>query len=233
MDGLEAEGPRYQADSNGVAAAVSEVTMPKQPPCPTEHQEQAALFKWAAVASAQHSELELLHAIPNGAYLHSGAKGWSRLQCEGVKVGVFDVLLPVARDGNHGLYIEMKRRRGSTTSKAQLEFQRKVRQQGYRATICHGWEEARDLLLAYLEGSEMSDNPFNWNLLDPELIKSAQEAMYEASKNYVDANKDKDYLIQNLIMGMTSLALVFHEFLSGDTDGPVWRSAAEVHEDDG
>lgn len=37
---------------------------------PTEHIEQALLFKWAAFSSGKYPELEYMFAIPNGGYRH-------------------------------------------------------------------------------------------------------------------------------------------------------------------
>ena len=115
---------------------------------PTEHDEQVALMQWAEYAKAAHPELDLLYAIANGGKRH--VKTALSLQAEGVKKGVLDLHLPVPRGTFHGLYIEMKRRKGGALSPEQKEFRDKVERQGYRTYVCKGWESARDAILEYL-----------------------------------------------------------------------------------
>ena len=79
-------------------------------PVPTEADEQIALFEWAALQSGRFPELTLLHHVPNGGSRNKIEA--ARLRAQGVKSGVPDLCLPVARGGNHGLYIELKRQRG-------------------------------------------------------------------------------------------------------------------------
>ena len=67
----------------------------------SEHAEQVALFKWAEFAAARWPELTLMHAIPNGG--HRNKITAARLKAEGVRAGVPDICLPVARGGWHGL----------------------------------------------------------------------------------------------------------------------------------
>jgi VRR-NUC domain len=112
-----------------------------------EHAEQAALIRWAEFARARLPELALLHAIPNGGHRHKATA--ARLKAEGVKRGVPDVCLPVARSGAHGLYIELKTERGKPTPE-QLGWIRALRRQGYAAEVCRGWESARSMIEHYL-----------------------------------------------------------------------------------
>ncbi len=113
----------------------------------SEHAEQAALFRWAEFARARLPELALLYAVPNGGHRHKATA--ARLKAEGVKRGVPDLCLPVARGGAHGLYIELKTERGKTTPE-QLGWIRALRRQGYAAEVCHGWESARSMIEHYL-----------------------------------------------------------------------------------
>ncbi|MET0084855.1 MAG: VRR-NUC domain-containing protein, partial [Sedimenticola sp.] len=116
-----------------------------------EHQEQAALFRWAEFARARHPELELMFAIPNGGHRHKAVA--ARMKVEGVKRGVPDICVPVPRDGYHGLYIELKTARG-TASKEQKLWLRQLQTQGYRVAVCRGWEAARGLIENYLNPTE-------------------------------------------------------------------------------
>ncbi len=115
----------------------------RRPTCDSEHAEQAALFRWAEFARARLPELALLYAVPNGGHRHKATA--ARLKAEGVKRGVPDVCLPVARSGAHGLYIEIKTERGKPTPE-QLGWIRALRRQGYVAEICHGWESACSMI---------------------------------------------------------------------------------------
>lgn len=116
---------------------------------PTEAQEQAALFGWAQMKSYFHPELGLMFHIPNGGK-RSKAEA-ARFKAEGVKAGVPDILLPVPRGKYHGLFIELKRLRGGSPTKDQLEWIAQLRAQGYAAAICCGWQEASEEILKYLE----------------------------------------------------------------------------------
>lgn len=119
-------------------------------PYPTESQEQAALFQWAQRMEGRMSELAMLHAIPNGEYRTK--RTGSLLKRTGVKRGVPDICLPVARHGCHGLYIELKRVKGSHISREQLQWMDALARQGYQCAICKGWEMARDVIVDYLKG---------------------------------------------------------------------------------
>lgn len=119
-------------------------------PVPSEHEEQVALFRWAALASGAHPELRLLYAIPNGGHRHKAVA--AKLYAEGVKAGVPDTCLPVARGRFHGLYIEMKRRRAGVLSPAQRQWVADLSAAGYRAECCNGWDEARGVIEDYLAG---------------------------------------------------------------------------------
>lgn len=74
---------------------------------------------------------------------------WER---EGVKAGVPDLCLPVARGQYHGLYIELKRQRGGRTSDHQSEWLDALSAQGYKAALCYGWEQAAKTIIEYLTG---------------------------------------------------------------------------------
>ncbi len=120
----------------------------------SEHAEQVALFKWAEFAAARWPELTLMHAIPNGG--HRSKITAARLKAEGVRAGVPDICLPVARGGWHGLYIEMKTRIGRQ-SKDQRRWVIALRAQTYRAEVCRGWVAARAVIEEYLGASSHTD----------------------------------------------------------------------------
>jgi hypothetical protein len=170
----------------------------------TEQAHQRALFMWANMAcnfglSAANDpasytvkgaakllfdefndkipELKWLHAVHNQG--HGDKIRGANAKAEGVKAGVFDVMLPVSRyagliahrqikeksgwptavpetkQAYCGLYIELKRpksKRGAAgaASQDQLDFKKFVENQGYKAKIIIGWELAKDEILSYL-----------------------------------------------------------------------------------
>lgn len=111
------------------------------------HQE--AIIQWCQYRYGIYPELELLYHVPNGG--KRDAKTAAVLKRQGVKAGVPDLVLPVARGGFHGLYIELKAPGGSL-QKNQREYMERLTQEGYLAQKCEGWQEAVELLSNYLEG---------------------------------------------------------------------------------
>lgn len=118
-------------------------------PQPTESEEQQRLFTWAAFCAGKYPELQLLHHIPNGGKRSKGEAG--RFRAEGVKAGIPDLCLPVARSGFHGLYIEMKRQ-GGKVSQEQDRWLNSLDKQGYLTAVCYGWEAAAGVIKDYLDG---------------------------------------------------------------------------------
>lgn len=119
---------------------------------PREDDEQMALMRWAAYEAGKWPELRLLIHVPNGG--KRGKAEAARFKAMGVKAGVSDIFLPVARGGYHGLWIELKRAEGGVVSKAQMEWIGAMRLQGYRAEVCRGWEDAARVIMGYLGGGK-------------------------------------------------------------------------------
>ena len=119
---------------------------------PKEAQEQAWLFGWCRYASVKYPELDLLHHIANGGSRNKIEA--AHLKAQGVKAGVPDLFLPVARRGYHGLYIELKRRKHGTLSLDQKQWIEALRKQGYRVEVCKGFPAAADVLEEYLGGQD-------------------------------------------------------------------------------
>lgn len=115
---------------------------------PTEENEQATLFCWAEWQKSTIPELELMYAIPNGGYRH--LKTAVALKRTGTRAGVPDICLPVPRGGYHGMYIEMKRRKGGVISDQQHDWIQALTGQGYYCAVCRGWEVAKDEITKYL-----------------------------------------------------------------------------------
>lgn len=120
-----------------------------------ESREQRALIDWAQLAripAAPDVEqgarvADYLFAIPNG-----GRRSYvtaAILKAEGVKAGVHDLLLPLARQGRHGLWLEMKSATG-TMSKPQREWRDRMLRAGYACATCRSADEARAVIGEYL-----------------------------------------------------------------------------------
>lgn len=119
-----------------------------------EHAEQVAVIDWALWHESRWPELKLLYAIPNGGHRHKRTA--ARLRAEGVKSGVPDLFLPVARQGHHGLYIEMKAP-GGRERDSQKWWRERLTAQGYKSVVCTGAEQAIEQLTYYL-GSPTAAN---------------------------------------------------------------------------
>jgi hypothetical protein len=112
-----------------------------------EHIEQSALFDWLNDNAAAMPDLAKAFAIPNGGYRNIKTAG--RLKAEGVKPGIPDVMLLVARGQYYGLMIEMKRPSG-TLSPMQADWHYTFTKDGFKVAIATTWEMARDHILQYL-----------------------------------------------------------------------------------
>lgn len=130
----------------------------------SEHALQCGVVLWAALQSGKWPALKLLYAIPNGAHFGGERKQLARggsisvgairarkLKAEGLRPGVPDLCLPVARGGYHGLYLEMKTEKGKVSPDQQAWLEA-LRGEGYCAMVARGDEEARSVLLAYVSG---------------------------------------------------------------------------------
>jgi hypothetical protein len=115
----------------------------------TEEQHQIAVMSWAEKQAEEgRPELALLFHIPNGG--HRNRVTAIKLKAMGVKPGVSDLLLPVARGGYHGLWIEMKKPKGRKATEDQDGWLLHMKEQGYMTGVCVGFEEAKRLIEAYL-----------------------------------------------------------------------------------
>lgn len=115
----------------------------------SEHSQQMALFIWAQTQYEKWPELRKMFAIPNGG-ARDAATG-ARLKAEGVKPGVPDILLPVARQSCHGLFIEMKRVRVRRPGDTQLNWHSDLQSEGYRVALCNGFLQAKEAIEEYMQ----------------------------------------------------------------------------------
>lgn len=132
----------------------------------TEHDLQCAVVQWAAMQVGKWPALRLLYAVPNGAFfggeaktLNSGRKvsmgiiRAQKLRKEGLKSGVPDLVLPIARGGFHGLYLELKNGDKSPLRPEQVEWLDALNAEGHKAVVARSFETAVDLLRWYVAGA--------------------------------------------------------------------------------
>lgn len=119
----------------------------------TEAGAQEAIFSWCDINRDTYPELRLLHHIPNGGQRNKTTA--IALKRQGVKAGVPDLMLPVARQGYHGLYIELKKvDKTNKPTALQKQWLADLQQQGYKAVVCYGFDEATEVLANYLTEQE-------------------------------------------------------------------------------
>jgi hypothetical protein len=113
----------------------------------SEATEQIALIRWCDLQKCKYPGLGLIFAIPNGGSRHKLEA--ANLKRQGVKAGVPDLCLPVPKGGYNGLFIELKYGKNKATDK-QKEWIKELNTQGYYATVCTGFEEAKEVIEKYI-----------------------------------------------------------------------------------
>ncbi|MCW2763999.1 MAG: hypothetical protein JWR85_4200 [Marmoricola sp.] len=121
----------------------------------TESGHQRAVFAWAALHRTAYPELEWLFHIPNGGSRGDDARSrmirGANMKADGVKSGVYDLMLPVARGAYHGLFIEMKKPGEiKSTSPDQKRFGEYLTAHNYAWRVCDSWTMAVETLETYL-----------------------------------------------------------------------------------
>jgi hypothetical protein len=117
-------------------------------PADREGQEQAALLR--EVELRYPEAFKLIYHVPNGGHRHKLVA--IKLKGQGVKAGVPDLVLPMARGGHFGLYIEFKAMPpfDAAVSASQDAYIQALIGQGYLAVVCRGHIDALECLRAYL-----------------------------------------------------------------------------------
>ena len=109
----------------------------------TEHDEQVAVVRWFRIAYPKH----IMFSIPNAAKRSVGLANYMR--AEGLLAGVADIFVMCPNNKWHGLFIEMKAKKGKVSDQ-QAYFIEQAIEKGYMAWVCHGFEEAQALITKYL-----------------------------------------------------------------------------------
>ncbi|AIR90567.1 VRR-NUC domain-containing protein [Pseudomonas cremoricolorata] len=123
---------------------------PRQPrakPVDREGQEQAALMR--EIELRYPDVFELMYHVPNGGHRVKAVA--AKLKAQGVKAGIPDLVLPMARGGFFGLYVEFKATvEPAPVSSSQRACLKRLNEQGYLAIVCRGHFDAMEQLRAYL-----------------------------------------------------------------------------------
>jgi hypothetical protein len=117
-------------------------------PVDREGLEQAALM--AELRARMPEVADLIYHVPNGGHRVKAVA--AKLKAQGVKAGIPDLVLPMARGGFFGLYIEFKATppNDAAISSSQHERIRKLNDQGYLAVVCRGHFDTVEQIRAYL-----------------------------------------------------------------------------------
>ena len=112
----------------------------------SETTEQIELINWAGRWERYEPALKLMYHVPNEGKRQNG----SVLKAMGLRSGVPDLALPYPSvHGHHGLYIEMKYNK-NTTTKEQREYVHMLQAAGYRAAVAYSAQEAKDIIRSHL-----------------------------------------------------------------------------------
>ena len=110
---------------------------------PLEHDEQVAFIQWC-----DYKHIKVF-AIPNGSNKSKAAQ--RKFKAEGLRAGIPDLFIPIVSKKYAGLFVEMKRKKGSVTSDIQKWWIELLNIQGYKAEIAKGCDEAIRITEEYLK----------------------------------------------------------------------------------
>lgn len=108
---------------------------------------QESFFAWARTNERQFPILKRIFAVPNGGYRHKATA--IAMKRQGVKAGVLDVCLPVARKGFAGLWIEFKTEVGKPSDE-QKEWIVFLESEGHQVHVLRSWRVAANITVDYL-----------------------------------------------------------------------------------
>ena len=121
-------------------------------PVPKEAAEAITLTEWVTAQGLKRCWV----MIPNGGHLAGNvgtrAAVMHKMKRQGFYVGASDYFLAMPQRGYHGLWIELKRKRGGVVSPDQKAFQIEMAGMGYAVAVCKGFEEARRAINDYFGG---------------------------------------------------------------------------------
>jgi len=136
---------------------------------PSEHDEQAAYFRWLNLQASfpDNSDLLLPWSVPNERRFRADPRSrkiiGQRFKAEGMKKGVPDVTFPIPRYPYHGLYIEFKSKDPKAkVSDDQEHYREALNRLGYLSVICYGCDHAIKVTTDYLKLPQWSEKMACW-----------------------------------------------------------------------
>lgn len=120
----------------------------RRAPVDYEGNEQAALFSWLRLRHPV--AYRMAFHVPNGGHRHKAVA--AKPKAQGVKAGVPDIAILLARGGFHGLFIEFKAAppHSAAVADSQAAWVDALACEGYRATVCKGVTDAINEIDAYM-----------------------------------------------------------------------------------
>lgn len=115
----------------------------------SEHDLQQAVIDECDRRALSNPLWGMIFAIPNGGHRNKATAG--KLKAEGVRAGIPDLFLPVARKECHGLFLELKVGSNKATEN-QMRMIDRLKLQGYAAAVIWDLRMAINLIEWYLEG---------------------------------------------------------------------------------
>lgn len=141
---------RYKART----AALTKSGKVRKKPHEYEGNEQTQLINWIRGSCRRGSLPEnvehMIFAVPNGGHRHIRVA--EKLKAQGQRAGVSDLVIPIARGGYFGLFIEFKASppHSSSITKEQRQWLERVRSEGYAGVLSVGIEEAKRHITNYM-----------------------------------------------------------------------------------
>ncbi len=113
-----------------------------------EGNEQTILFTWIDLQYPRESKL--IYHVPNGGHRHKATAG--KLKGQGVRAGMPDINVDIARGGYFGMRIEFKATppNDADVSPKQRGALQLLNDHGYLAIVCRGVHDAQEQIRAYL-----------------------------------------------------------------------------------
>lgn len=115
-----------------------------------EDQIQKLIIDWAKLVKYNGRPLaDYIHHSPNGG--KRGIVEATNFKRMGTQKGYPDLIIDIAKQGYHGLRIELKKDKRSYPSKDQKERLKLLNEQGYKALVCRGFDETVETIKEYLK----------------------------------------------------------------------------------
>lgn len=121
----------------------------------SEYEQTAAVVEWFKLQYSKYAGCII--GIPNGAHLAGNSRTraikMAKLKREGIKPGCSDLFIAVPKQNYSGLWVEMKDTNKTlcSLSKEQQEHLDLMRDMGYEAIWCAGFDAAKAAIQVYME----------------------------------------------------------------------------------